>query len=226
MSGGIGSPEPPPMGEASKRRAASARTPASAPTVPIRLMASARRVGVRSLSPGVASKPKRCWVGPMSAATASWSASSCAGQRDALGEDQRAADGGPGRRVGLETEPRGQHQELLERRVTGQGGGPGVGHQVGSLQGGELGEAFGQRRPVRRLVADPEHAPAAGVDHGEARVRPPERVRGRRRAPGGEPARRAPLRPAPRGRRGARATPSRWTTWRPGGPVRGRTAAG
>ena len=64
------------MGEASKRRAASARTSASAPTVPRRLMASARSIGVRSFSPGMASQPSRRWVGPTSAATASWSASS------------------------------------------------------------------------------------------------------------------------------------------------------
>ena len=60
-----------------------------------------------------------------------------------------AANGRPGGRFGLVAEVSGQGQELLERGVAGEGGGPGVGQQVGPLQGCELGEVLGQCRPVR-----------------------------------------------------------------------------
>ena len=156
------------MGEASKRRAASARTSGSAPTVPMRLMASARSVGVRSLSPGMASKPSRRCVGPMSARTAWWSASSCSASAIRLVRTNALPTGDQAAGSGSSPSREARTRNSSQRGEAGQGGGPGVGDQVGPLQRSELGQVLGQRRPVRGLVADPEDAPAAGVDHGEA----------------------------------------------------------
>ncbi len=62
--------------------------------------------------------------------------------------------------------------------MSGQRGGPGVGQQVGPLQGGELGKARGQCQPVCGFVADPEHAPSTRIDDGQALRRRLEADRG------------------------------------------------
>ena len=59
-------------------------------------------------------------------------------------------------------------RKSFERGKAGQRGRPGVGDQVGPLQGGELGKVLGERRAVRGLVADPEDAPAARIHDGQA----------------------------------------------------------
>ena len=61
-----------------------------------------------------------------------------------------------------------EEEELFERRVAGQRGGPGVGQQVRPLQGGQFGQAVGQGQPVLGFVAHPEHAPSTGIDDGQA----------------------------------------------------------
>ena len=80
------------MGEASKRRAASARTAASAPTVPSRLMASARSVGVRSLSPGVGVEAQTAMGGADERGDRLVERALVLGQGDPLGEDEGTAD--------------------------------------------------------------------------------------------------------------------------------------
>ena len=52
--------------------------------------------------------------------------------------------------------------------MPGQGGGPGVGQQVGPLQGAELGKACGQGQTVVGFVAHPEHAPSLRIDDRQA----------------------------------------------------------
>ena len=147
-------------------------------------------------------------------------------RRDPLGQGEGVADGGPGGGLGLVAETSGQDQELLERGEAGEGGGPGVGQQVGPLQRCELGQVLGECRPVRGLVADPEDAPAAGVHHGEALCGLGDRLglgvedqvaHRRARLPIGRAA------PAPRP---GRATPFRWTMSRPEARARARRAAG
>jgi hypothetical protein len=113
------------------------------PTVPIRFDGEARKVGVRSPSPGVASKPRAVNCGPNSAPTA-WRSAPRGPPRPRCDPVVRSSAGrrgptaaGSGSRPSLERPGAGTPRASSVRP----GGGPGVGHQVGPLERGQLGGA-------------------------------------------------------------------------------------
>jgi hypothetical protein len=136
--------------------------------VPRRLMASARNVGVRSLSPGMASKPRVRYCGPDErphrlVERPPVGHARCAGQEQRGGRRGTTA-AGSGSRPSLEARTRNSSSVEWPARVVAQVSAT----RLARSSGVSSERCSARARPVRGLVADPEDAPPAGVDHGEA----------------------------------------------------------